>query len=450
MKKLIFLFFTFLSVFGPAYSSCPFDHPLTLAELIDTALENHPATKQAWWNANRAAAAVGSAKSACYPNISFDATLINGREFKFINGPNTSFTNVGANLYLSMLLYDFGERSANIDMAKYALCAANWQLDWDIQRVMVGVLENTYSTLYAQEVLQASRISLNEAEKVLNAAKELNRTGLTPKTDVYTAQAAFYQMKMDFAEQKASLDIQRGRLAASLGLPATTCFELAPIPDTMPCQQMEQVNILVDIAFQQRADLMAKQARLQESMLNKIKAGASFMPKIFLNGRGGYNKELQRSRFRDENGRRSNGNEGMQYDIALNFETPIFNGFDNIYQTRMAYADERISNEELIELQLNIALDVLTHSRNVLAAQEMLPDAAANLNNSQQAYEGVLEKYRAGKEGITEVSYAQQQLAAARIRYSDVKTRLLISIANLAYATGTLAPYMEIPCPENS
>jgi outer membrane protein TolC len=58
-----------------------------------------------------------------------------------------------------------------------------------------------------------------------------------------------------------------------------------------------------------------------------------------------------------------------------------------------------------------------------------------------------MEKYRAGKEGIAEVSNALRQLAAARVRQSDIQTRYLVSMANLAYAVGTLMPTMEnSPC----
>lgn len=440
MKRCVLTLVIFLFLPGFIRSELCFDHPLTFTELVNIALENHPSTRQAWWNANRAAAALGSARSACYPNITFNESIRIGRNFKFINGPETTYVNIGANFFLNMLLLDFGERRANIDMAKSALLAANWQLDWEFQSVMVRVLENAYSTLYAQELLIASKISLVEAEKVLNAAKELNRTGLKAKSDVFTAQATFYQMKMDYAEKKATLDIQRGMLASSLGLEATTCLEVAPPPETIPCQHLEQVETLINIALQQRADLMAKRARLQESLFNKIKTNAAFQPKFFFNGSAGYNKAVL-----DKNDRKG----VAQYEISLHLETPLFNGFNTMYLNRIAYADSKITGEQLIQLQLSIGLEVLTHSRNLFAAQEMLPDAEGNLNNSLQAYEGVLEKYKAGKEGITETSYAQQQLAEARVRLNDVKTKLLISIANLAYATGTLSPYMETPCQEN-
>jgi len=409
------------------------DHPLTMGELIALALENNPSTRQTWWNAKRAAAALGVAKSAYQPRIDFESFVKNGRDFKFINGPDTSYTIVGADFILGMLLFDYGVRSANTDSAKMALLAANWQVDWNIKKVLVKVLENAYSTLHSQEILQAAYISLEDAERVLKAAKELNRTGLTPVSDVYTAQASFYQMKMEVSLQKALLDIQKGKLAASLGLPATQSIELATL-DEIEWVHSPQTDALIALAMEQRSDLMAMQARLCESFANLKKAHAAYGPTVSLYGRGGANHAI------------NDHANAAQYQLALTFEMPIYNGFETMYRNSMAFADTQISNEELAELQLNIALEVLTHSRSLEAAKEMLPDAEENLKSAVKAYESVLEKYKAGKERIAEISNAQRQLAAARVRYSDVKTRMLVSLANLAFATGTLAPYTESPC----
>jgi outer membrane protein len=409
------------------------NHPLTLSELLDIALENNPSTSSAWWNARRAAAAVGSAKSAYYPQVDFEGIVNNGRDFKSINGPDVNYTIVGADLVLSMILYDSGERSANVNAAQQSLLTANWQADRNIQRVMMRVLENAYATLHAQEVLQAAHFSFEDAEKVWNTARELNRVGLSSVSDVYTAQAALSQMKMDLSLQKALLDIQKGKLAASLGLAANVTFELAPL-DPIRAPQPAQTEDLIALANRQRADLMAKQAQLNESYYRYDQSRAAYGPKLFLNGRGGVNHAFH------------NRENGGQYQIALNLNVPLFTGFEATYQNRMAYADINLSKAELADLQLEIALEVLTQSRYLEAAQEMLPDAEDNLNNSLKAYEGMLAKYKAGTEGITEVSNAQRQLAAARVRFSDVKTRWLVSIANLAYATGILTPHTETSC----
>src|SRR5262249_36920698 len=128
-----------------------FEQPVTLGELVDYALQNHPATREAWWNAQRAAAVVGNAKSNYYPKLDLEAYATHGRDFKFLNGPDTNFTILGADILLSMMLYDFGETKASVKAAKNALIAAHWQTDASIQKVMIDVLENSYALLHAQE-----------------------------------------------------------------------------------------------------------------------------------------------------------------------------------------------------------------------------------------------------------------------------------------------------------
>ena len=428
-----FLLTAYCFFLGSLLYAVDLDHPLSLGELLDIALENHPSTKQTWWNARRAAAAVGSAKSAYYPTVGLEALAQHGRDFKFVNGPNTTYTIVGADLVLSMMLYDFGERNAQLNAAKMSLLAANWQMDWVIQKVMVKVLENGYATLHAQEVFKAAATSFEEAEKLHKFARELNRVGLTPVSDIFICQANLNQMKMQMMQQKAALAIQKGKLAASLGLPAHIQVELACL-EPIPMPQFKKIEELLALAACQRADLMAKQARIAESVYNQKGAKAAFGPRVFLGSRGGVNRAFHE---------RENGG---QYQISLNLEIPLFDGFENVYQQRMALANANLTMEELSELQLQIALEVLTYSRTLEAAQEMIPEADAFLKNSLKAYECVLEKYRAGKERIAEVSYAQQQLAQARVQYSDVQTQWFVSMANLAYATGTLAPYMERSC----
>ncbi len=415
-----------LSLSSSIKGECPLpDHPLALGELIDIALTNHPSTKQAWWNANRAAALLGSAKSAYYPNVALEGIVKNGRDFKFINGPDTNYTIIGADLILTMLLYDYGERLANVNAAKAALIAANWQSDWNIQKVMIKVLENAYATLHAEEVVRGTTISLEEANKILEYARALNTAGLSPVSDVYTSLATVAQMKIELSQQIALMDIQKGQLVHSLGLEPSNSIELASLaPIEIP--QLLPLKELISLGLQRRADLMAKQANVTESISYQKLARAAYGPKISFCGRTGANHAI------------NDHANAAQYQLFLNVSMPLFNGFDTMYQNRMAYADTELSMESLAELELDIALEVFTHTRSVLAAEEMLANANEYLLNSQKSYESSLEKYRAGKEWILEVSNAQQKLAAARIRYSDIKTRVLLSVANLAYATGTL------------
>lgn len=430
----------FLLLFLPALqlsaqASCSPENAWTLSQLLDTALKNNPETRATWWNAQRAAAALGSAKSAYYPQLALNANISHGRDFRFINGPNVNYTILEADIIMTFLLADFGERAANVEMAMMGLLAAGWETQWSIQSVMAQVLENGYLTHLAQDTLEALDSSLIDAKKMLDVAAALNRAGLNPISDVYSSKAALAQIHIEVVHQRSQLEIQRAALATTLGFEPDTCLKLASL-DALNVPQRSLAELLT-IAKGQRQDLLAKRAKLAEAQANQKKVTTSYNPKITLNGAGGGDMAFH------EKAR------GAHYRIALNFDAPLFTGFDAMYQKRMAYAAVNISSAELYKLELDIALEVFTQSRTVEAAKEMLIFAKDNLENAQAAYDGALEKYNAGKERIAEVSITLRQLINARVRYSEINSGYLIAIANLAFATGTLFPYMEFPCAKN-
>src|SRR6185503_20111454 len=96
-------------------------------------------------------------------------------------------------------------------------------------------------------------------------SEELNQAGLVPVSDLYTNQAILAQMQMEVADQQSILDIEKGKLAISLSLPIETVIELAAI-QCPPVQQKQQTIDLIALAKKQRADLMAKQASITESL----------------------------------------------------------------------------------------------------------------------------------------------------------------------------------------
>lgn len=422
----------FLSMFSAssAQTASPADHPLTISELVSIGLSNNPQTRIAWNHAKKMAAALGVAESGYYPSLCIEGYGSHGRRFKFVNGPDVSYTNVGADLVLSLMLCDFGRTQASVNEAFFALQAANWTTDWSLQKVMVKILENAFAVVHAQDTLDAYADTLKDADSVLFASKELNRSGLKAITDVYTGQATMAQVQIEVAQQRAVLEIQKGRLASSLGLSSDTSLALAPL-EVIEGVRVENVASLTALAKERRADLMAQRARLAEAWERVKKANAGYSPRLSLYSRGGADHY-----FHDKAN-------PAHYDITLNLEIPLFNGFETVYKNRYAYAEAALTEEELAQMELDISLEILTHARNLEAAQEMLVYAEENVDNASKAYQGVMEKYKAGKEGIAELSNALRQLATARIRLSDVRTRALVSMANLAYATGTLMPCKE-------
>src|SRR5438874_11260566 len=96
---------------------------VTLAQAIDLALANNPQTRTAWLEARAAEFAVGSARSAYYPEIDVLASATRSRSG--VQGASAT-TTIGSSLALNYLLFDFGGRAAQVDEARQTLAAATF------------------------------------------------------------------------------------------------------------------------------------------------------------------------------------------------------------------------------------------------------------------------------------------------------------------------------------
>ncbi len=176
----------------------------------------------------RAQAQVGVAKSDEYPHFSAQGVVNHAREVKFPNGPNTVYTNYGAELNLNYLLFDFGETRAAVRATKEALKMAKWGSDFAMQKIMAEVASHYYEYLSAFELVESACSSLRDAEIIMDAAGELCDAGLRAANDFITAKAAVAEIQINVVRQKAALAIAYGKLINALGLPIDTQLESKP------------------------------------------------------------------------------------------------------------------------------------------------------------------------------------------------------------------------------
>lgn len=402
-------------------------NPLALSELIDMALKNNPETAKAWGAAKHAQAALGVGKSPYYPSLDAQGTLMHGREVKFPNGPEIIYTDYGGELSLSYLLYDFGERSASVQALKEALTAANWAADFTMQQVISNVCSNYYQYLNAVDLLRVKESTLKDYQGTLDAATEMHKVGLRSLPDLSLSKAEIAQLQMDVARQKAQVAISYGQLLTTLSVSLDTQIEVEENPTAISRPIFsEKLDDLIAMAKKQRSDLLAKAARLAEMEKDVKKASRAPLPKLRFVSQGGY---LQYAKHKQS---------GYNYNVGLALEAPLFRGFEFFYRKRLAMANVDITAAELKELQLAVALEVLQYSEDVKAAREALEWSERYLEESTKTYEGVLEGYKAGLQNIFDLVQSQRILADARIRKTQARTEWLVSLAQLAFATGTI------------
>jgi outer membrane protein len=240
--------------------------------------------------------------------------------------------------------------------------------------------------------------------------------------------ATIADMQINIALQKAEVDNARSRLAKSVGLAVDAPLVVDVLPDpTIQSPLTEGLPLLMERAQQTRADLLARRADVDQKYYLYDKASTKYMPKLNLAANGGYKHYVE------------DHSDGANYRVGLSLDIPLFNGFESIYQKRAAYADAQAAEADVERLEAEIALEVMTYHRSFEAAQEILLLAQDSLQNSVKTFEGILEKYKAGTQSIFDMTAAQRQLAEARIKQSEAKTRWYRTLAQLVYATGTIS-----------
>jgi len=400
---------------------------LTLPEVVDIALQNNPETTVSWARAKRMGALFGSARSAFYPSVRFRVSGSHNRDYKYPDGSEITFTNYSADLILSYLIFDGGERKANANAAFAALEAANWQADWTVQKILVNVLEKAYSLLNAEAALHAHLESERDAHQVFDSGKELYHAGLRSIVDLNALESAFIEAKIAVVQQQAEVKIARGRLAVSMGLSSDVLVSVTPLPDPLSLTFVENdLSSLIEIAQRQRSDLMAKRKEVDQKEALLEKSIRSYLPKTRFDGSIGGSSYVHDSDL------------GCCFRAQLSVEAPLFLGFESIYSKKMAASDLQATDAELNLLELEIALEVLSSSARFEAANQLLQLVQKNLDSSKKTYEGVFDTYKSGTLSFFDVIKAQQNLALARTRQSDAKARWYHALAELAYATGSI------------
>jgi outer membrane protein len=404
-----------------------FADELSLTELIDIALKNNPETEKVWSNVKRAQAVVGTAQGPLYPHLNAQGSVSHAREVKFPNGRETVFTNYGGELNLNYLLFDFGETRAAIRATKEGLKSAKWWADFAIQKVISEVAANYYELLNARELLETRDSSLKDAKMILEAAEELRHAGLRSEHDYITAKVAVSEILMNLTQQKAAAAIAYGKLLTSLGLPIDAKLQIQTHTEEMENPLFEQgIPALIATAEEQRADLMAKQASLADMNARVDRAKRAPLPKLRALGQAGW---LQYAKHKDSS---------YNYSAGAALDIPLFQGFEYTYQKRQALADAEITAAELKELQNAIALEVLSYSELAKAAKEAMEYSEDFFADAFRSYDCSLESYKAGLINIFDLLQTQRYLSDARNRKAQAKTQWLVSLSQLAFATGSL------------
>jgi outer membrane protein TolC len=426
-------------VFDPA-------HRYSLPELIDVAQSNQPDTRIAWANARSAALAVGVAEGTFLPRLA--ATVIAGQSLSQ-GQSETLGVNVGGNsnasgtvsaLALQWLLFDFGERSAQLDFAQQTASAGQQMFTAAHQRVVHAVCLAYYAYSAAHSHLSTAEQALQNAQAIEAAAAERWAHGIGTVIEVAQARQASAQMRLSLVQARGAQKNAYQSLINAMGIAPLSQLQIADVPQrSLPAHLDGTLDDIVAQALARRPDILAARDMQQASEAGVRAAQADFGPKLYLGALGGYatgtlglgttpplGPPLPAMNF-------SGSHWGSTVMLGVNF--PLFDGHTRdaaLSQARLNVDKANASYEQA----KNQAVQQIVLAQNALETSLAANEAAAALVvAAQTTYDAALDAYRHGVASVTDATAAQTQLLLAHQADSDAYHQALAAAATLAFAT---------------
>lgn len=392
------------------------DRALEIAEVVNHALCSNPQTREIWASARVQAAQLGSSKGSYLPNL--DASVSGKRN-----------TGEGRqrriDLSLSYLLYDFGQRAANLESAQQSFAAAIASQDATLQSLFFSAVQGHYQVLAAQAALDAARESEHAAERSHAAAEARHFAGSATPADKLQAHTAWSQAVLNRITAEGTLKKAQGYLATLLGQEASRRIELAPAAADTPPESFERdVSTLIEAARRNRPELIAAEAQLKAAEAGADAARAAGKPSI----------SLTASNSRTD----SAGSTSRGSSLGVSVSVPLFAGFAPTYRVRAAEAQIEARQAQKERVQLQIALDVWNAYQNLFTATQSLRTSFSLLQSAEQSERVARGRYQAGVGSILDVLNAQSALASARQQRIQSTLDWNVGRAALAQSMGSL------------
>ncbi|MGD8322019.1 MAG: TolC family protein, partial [Gemmatimonadota bacterium] len=261
---------------------------LTLAQVVDLALSNNPATRASWLQARAAADAYGQERGRLLPSVSAGATALSSKQVASSVRFGGRRNQVSPTVNLSWLVFDMGGRSGSRAAAREASYAAGFTHDAVVQGAVLQAESAYFGYMATRALLQVQQASAKEAEVSLEAAEHRHDVGLATIADVLQARTVASQARLAVETTQGQLQAARASMAVAMGLPANTPFDVAdPPPETPVGSVSESVDSLIAQAVRNRPDLAAAQARALQAVASARATRSQGLPSLTLNGNGG-------------------------------------------------------------------------------------------------------------------------------------------------------------------
>jgi len=411
------------------------NRPLTLPDCIRIALEDNPAGRAAAAGVQGAKEAVGEAGAPYYPEVGLQTAYHRFQSHAFLPSwvpiPPGASTVVGptddwqAGLRARYTLYDFGERQAQLQVAKARQGLAQEEQARIRQDIILSVYYGFYGLTSALEAREVAHQNLGRSRDHLRLTQERKEAGAVPKADVLRAQVEVSNAQLALIRAENLIRLARGNLNLSLGRPVEKPVELSPSAQPPIRPEQLSLSLFLDQAVQWRPEIKSALRKIEVSQSNIQAAKSAYGPR--LRAEGGFGWRDSDLLPQDE-----------EWSVGVTLEWPLFTGFARKHRLARAKADLSKEEAEAERVKLAVRQEVWNAFSRVTEAYQTLETTQTLVQDSLESQRLSRERYEAGAGTITELLDAQTALARSQATRVEAEWDYQIALAQFKWAAGKL------------
>jgi outer membrane protein len=333
-----------------------------------------------------------------------------------LNDP-AAISNYSAGLTLQQPIVN-GDAWAGLRAARAAASAGVAQADWVRLTTRATVVEAYFGAVLARELETTMRAAERAAREHVRAAELAFTNGLATRSDALLARVRAGEVEAQSLEAQSRARLARAQLAMLLGTPGDTSFTL---PETLPLAT-EPAPARADVTA--RADVRAAEQAREAARYDRLRAGASMLPRL-----NGFARYEWNSADRPAAGK-------PMWTVGAMVSWSPFGGGAEIADLRGASARLRSADAQAEAARAAAALErqEADEAWRVAGARAAIVDTS--VIQSDEALRLVRRKYEGGLAAISELLDAAAANTQARLMRSDGRYRLIAAAAARLRAWG--------------
>jgi outer membrane protein len=402
--------------------------PRSLSDLVELALLRDATTRAVWQDARAAAAVAGSRRTLFLPTLDLGSTLQRQLPQSSPTRTATEQTTAGVAAGITWILLDLGARGALVDEADQLLLAARLAEHAAVADLVLRVEQTYFQFLAARALVDAQTAAVKQAERSLAAAEDRRRAGLATIAEVLQARTALSQAQLVLQQLEGQSLALRGALATLAGLPPTAELEVGALPAEVKQAGVEPgVEELLQAAAARNPDVARARAQADAAGARARAASRAYAPVLSFQADAGHTWYLSPD----------DANDADTWSVGFGLRFPLLEGLVRpAYDALGARAQSDAARARADATAQRVALDVWvsfqglrTAGRRVATSRDLLASATASAQVAQGRYEE-------GVGSILDLLTAQAALESARAEEVRARADYLVSLAQLARATG--------------